>query len=296
MKTKSVTIFQYLICISFILFFSTLSYAKEKAETIPNDDTNIITTEQVTDVVLSLIESQKRELDTIEDEGTLIANGLKNELNKLKNKTKEVSITYHSLSAIYETGSLAANARSILTKQINSLYDDLNNYYSPLLQTSKIVNNRISQLNSIINNFKIMDETLIKDLDTRAKNLLISYQDFQKQLNKYLPNAEMILDEIKLLSDSLAQKLPKLWLDYYLTATENILSPLVWQNELKNFKDIFSTISRTLRNELPNNFGSWILFFVRILLVAIFLGIPLYSSTKFTIKLPMIYHKTWKAI
>ena len=299
MQTTSITKKIFLcLCfnIFFILFFTSISYAETEKTPETEENINTIATEQVTDVVLSLIESQKRELDTIEDESELISSGLKQELIKLKNKTKEVSITYHSLSSIYETGSLSANARSILTKQINSLYDDLNNYYSPLLQTNKIVSNRISQLTSIINNFKIMDKNLVAHLDIRAKELLTTYQNFQKRINKYLPNAELILNEIKALSESLAEKLPALWLNYYLTATENILSPLVWQNELKNFKDIFSTISRTLRNELPNTLGSWILFAIRILLVIIFVGIPLYTSTKFTKKLPMTYHKAWKAI
>lgn len=252
--------------------------------------------EQISDVVLSLLESQKRELDTINDECTLLQKNLDDRLLDLRNKTQEISLNFHSLSTIYENGSLSPNARSILTKQINELYSKLNAYYSPLEQAQKTVESRISQLNSIISNFTVMDKEIIADLDTNAHNLLNSYKKIQTALNKNLPKTQKLLEDILQLAKTFEEILPKLWLDYYINATDNIFSPLVWQNEIKNFADVFSTTARTLRNDLPNSMEAWALFIVRLITVCLFLGVPLYTSAKFTKKLPLAVHKAWKRI
>lgn len=252
--------------------------------------------EQVSDVVLSLLESQKRELDTITDECTLLQKDLDSRLLDLRNKTQEISLNFRSLSTIYENGSLSPNARSILTKQINELYSTLDAYYAPFEQAQKTVESRINQLNSIISNFAVMDKQIIADLDTNAKNLLNSYQNIETVLNKNLPQTQKLLDDINQLAKTFEEILPKLWLDYYINATNNIFSPLVWQNEIKNFTDVFSTTARTLRNDLPNTIEAWVLFLVRLITVCIFIGVPLYTSTKFTKKLPLAVHKAWKRI
>lgn len=252
--------------------------------------------EQVSDVVLSLMESQKRELDTIEDECILQQKNLQEKISELNNKTQEISIKFHSLSALYENGALSPNARSILTKQINELYADLNTYYTPLDQSRKNAEIRITQLNSIIANFSIIDKSILADLDTKARTLLASYQKIKKTLDKNLPNTQKLLEEIQKLAVSFEKILPKQWLDYYINATDNIFSPLVWQNEIKNFADVFSTTARTLRNDLPNSLESWVLFAVRMIMVCLILGIPLYTSPNFTKKMPLPVHRAWKRI
>lgn len=252
--------------------------------------------EQVSDVVLSLLESQNRELDTIEAERAVLEKDLKDNLMTLQSKTQEISINFHGLSIIYENGSLSPNARSILTKQINELYAELNAMYAPLEQTQKVIQNRISQLKNIMSNLTIMDQSLVAEMNAKASDLLKRYEKINKQFTKNLPNTQKLLDDIKKLSGSFEKVLPKLWLDYYINATDNIFSPLVWQNEIRNFTDVFSTTARTLRNDLPYSMEAWLLFAVRVLMVCLVLGVPLYSSTKFTQKLPLSVHKAWKKI
>lgn len=252
--------------------------------------------EQVSDVVLSLLESQKRELDTITDECTLLEENLYPQLLELRNKTQETALNFHSLSTIYENGSLSPNARSILTKQINELFSNLNAYYTPAEREQKTVEQRISQLNAIISNFSVMDKKITAELNEKAQGLLEKYQKFNTVLSKSLPKTQKVLDDIYMLAKNFEEILPKLWLDYYINATDNIFSPLVWQNEIKNFTDVFSTTARTLRNDLPYSMEAWALFFVRLITVCLFLGVPLYTSVKFTQKLPLSVHKAWKRI
>ena len=203
---------------------------------------SFVSAQEVSDIVSSLTESQKRELDTIQAESIELQKGLNDKILNLSNKTNAISIAFQNLSMIFENGSLSPNARSILTKQINELFSELDTYYSPLAQTQKTITARINQLTSINNNFKIMDSSNIADLN------------------------------------------------------ENLFSSLVWQNELKNLKDIYSTTIRTLRNDLPSTQESWALFLIRVITICIILGVPLYSSVKFTKKLPETVHNAWKTI
>lgn len=252
--------------------------------------------QEVSDIVSSLTESQKRELDTIQSECTALEKGLNDKILHLSNKTNEISLAFQNLSMIFENGSLSPNARSILTKQINELFSELDTYYTPLAQTQKTISARINQLSSIINNFKIMDSSNIAALNNKAQSLLTTYQALNKNLEQNLPPTKTLLDNIAALSDNFKKLLPKLWLDYYVNATDNLFSSLVWQNEIKNFKDIFSTTARTLRNDLPSTQDAWILFLIRVAMICIILGVPLYSSVKLTKKFPAEVHTTWKTI
>ena len=279
MKTKQLKLLSLLLCFAWLFAFT----ANARAE-------------QVSDIVLSLIESQKREIDTIKDEYKALQKNLNNNLLDLTNKTNEISLNFHSLSSIFENGSLSPNARSILTKQINELHAELKAHYTPLEEAQKTIDLRIAQLNSIITNFKIIDSPNVEELNAKAQNLLADYQELNKTLSKQLPKTQELLGDINKLSNNFEEILPKLWLDYYLNATDNLFSSLVWQNEIKNFKDVFSTTARTLRNDLPNTSEAWILFTIRVLTVLIILGVPLYSSVKFTKKLPETIHNAWKRI
>ena len=240
---------------------------------------SFVSAQEVSDIVSSLTESQKRELDTIQAESIELQKGLNDKILNLSNKTNAISIAFQNLSMIFENGSLSPNARSILTKQINELFSELDTYYSPLAQTQKTITARINQLTSINNNFKIMDSSNIN-----------------KNLEQNLKPTKELLDNIASLSGNFEKLLPKLWLDYYVNATENLFSSLVWQNELKNLKDIYSTTIRTLRNDLPSTQESWALFLIRVITICIILGVPLYSSVKFTKKLPETVHNAWKTI
>ena len=257
---------------------------------------SFVSAQEVSDIVSSLTESQKRELDTIQAESIELQKGLNDKILNLSNKTNAISIAFQNLSMIFENGSLSPNARSILTKQINELFSELDTYYSPLAQTQKTITARINQLTSINNNFKIMDSSNIADLNDKAKNLLTTYQNLNKNLEQNLKPTKELLDNIASLSGNFEKLLPKLWLDYYVNATENLFSSLVWQNELKNLKDIYSTTIRTLRNDLPSTQESWALFLIRVITICIILGVPLYSSVKFTKKLPETVHNAWKTI
>lgn len=255
-----------------------------------------VSAEEVSDIVSSLTESQKRELDTIQSEYAELEKNLNDKILHLSNKTNEVSLTFQNLSMIFENGSLSPNTRSILTKQINELFTQLDIFYTPLAQTQKTIAARINQLSSIINNFKIMDSSDNAELNTKAQELLKSYQTLNTNLEQNLPPTKTLLDRISALSGNFEKLLPKLWLDYYVNATDNLFSSLVWQNEIKNFKDIFSTTARTLRNDLPGTQIAWIIFLVRVLMICIILGVPLYSSVKFTQKMPEQVHSAWKTI
>lgn len=255
-----------------------------------------VSAEEVSDIVSSLTESQKRELDTIQSEYTELEKNLNDKILHLSNKTNEISLTFQNLSMIFENGSLSPNARSILTKQINELFAQLDLFYTPLAQTQKTISARINQLSSIINNFKIIDSPDIAELNTKAQNLLTAYQKLNKKLEQNLPPTKKLLESISALSSNFEKLLPKLWLDYYVNATDNLFSSLVWQNEIKNFKDIFSTTARTLRNDLPGTKIAWIIFLVRVLMICVILGVPLYSSLKLTRKFPEQVHTAWKTI
>lgn len=255
-----------------------------------------VSAEEVSDIVSSLTESQKRELDTIQSEYTELEKNLNDKILHLSNKTNEISLTFQNLSMIFENGSLSPNARSILTKQINELFVQLDLFYTPLAQTQKTISARINQLSSIINNFKIIDSPDIAELNTKAQNLLTAYQKLNKKLEQNLPPTKKLLESISALSSNFEKLLPKLWLDYYINATDNLFSSLVWQNEIKNFKDIFSTTARTLRNDLPGTKIAWIIFLVRVLMICVILGVPLYSSLKLTRKFPEQVHTAWKTI
>lgn len=255
-----------------------------------------LSAQEVSDIVSSLAESQKRELDTIQGERTELEKNLNDKILQLSNKTNEISLAFQNLSMIFENGSLSPNARSILTKQINQLFSELDLYYTPLAQTQKNINTRINQLLSIVNNLKIMDSEHVAALNTKAQNLLTAYQNMGKNLEQNLPQTKTLLDNISALSGNFEKTLPKLWLDYYINATDNLFSSLVWQNEIKNFKDILSTTTRTLRNDLPGTQNAWIFFLIRIVIICIILTIPLYSSVKLTRKLPEQVHTVWKHI
>lgn len=141
-----------------------------------------VSAQEVSDIVSSLTESQKRELDTIQAECSELQKGLNDKILNLSNKTSTISIAFQNLSMIFENGSLSPNARSILTKQINELFSELEAYYSPLAQTQKTITARINQLTSINNNFKIMDTENIAELKEKAKNLLTTYQNRRTRL------------------------------------------------------------------------------------------------------------------
>ena len=107
---------------------------------------SFVSAQEVSDIVSSLTESQKRELDTIQAESIELQKGLNDKILNLSNKTNAISIAFQNLSMIFENGSLSPNARSILTKQINELFSELDTYYSPLAQTQKTITARINQL------------------------------------------------------------------------------------------------------------------------------------------------------
>lgn len=269
----------------------TLCFCMLNAFSVPS-----LSAQEVSDIVSSLAESQKRELDTIQGESAELEKNLNDKIINLSNKTNEISLAFQNLSMIFENGSLSPNARSILTKQINELYAELDLYYTPLAQTQKTINTRINQLSSILNNFKIMDSSHVGELNTKTQNLLTAYQNMGKNLEQNLPQTKTLLDNIAALSGNFEKTLPKLWLDYYINATDNLFSSLVWQNEIKNFKDILSTTARTLRNDLPSTQNAWIFFLIRIVMICLILGVPLYSSVKLTQKLPEQVHTAWKNI
>lgn len=142
--------------------------------------------QEVSDIVSSLAESQKRELDTIQSECTELQKGLNDKILNLSNKTNEISLAFQNLSMIFENSSLSPNARSILTKQINELFAKLDVLYAPLAQTQKTITSRVSQLTSIMNNFKIMEASDIAELNEKAQNLLTTYQHLNKNLEQNL--------------------------------------------------------------------------------------------------------------
>ncbi len=180
MKTKQLKLLSLLLCFAWLFAFT----ANAKAE-------------QVSDIVLSLIESQKREIDTIKDEYKALQKNLNNNLLDLTNKTNEISLNFHSLSSIFENGSLSPNARSILTKQINELHAELKAHYTPLEEAQKTIDLRIAQLNSIITNFKIIDSPNVEELNAKAQNLLADYQELNKTLSKQLPKTQELLGDRK---------------------------------------------------------------------------------------------------
>ncbi len=257
---------------------------------------SLTSAQEVSDIVSSIAESQKRELDTIQSECTELQKGLNDKILNLSNKTNEISLAFQNLSMIFENSSLSPNARSILTKQINELFTKLDVLYAPLAQTQKTITSRVNQLTSIMNNFKIMEASDIAELNEKAQNLLTTYQHLNKNLEQNLTPTKTLLDNIANLSGNFEKLLPKLWLDYYVNATDNLFSSLVWQNELKNFTDIYSTTIRTFRNDLPGTQEAWALFLIRVITICIILGVPLYSSVKFTKKLPETVHNAWKTI
>lgn len=257
---------------------------------------SFVSAQEVSDIVSSLVESQKRELDTIQTECTELQKGLNDKILNLNNKTNEISLAFQNLSVLFENGSLSPNTRSILTKQLNELFSELDTYYTPLAQTQQKITSRINQLTSIINNFKIIDSSSFTELNEEAQKLLTTYQNLNKNLEQNLKPTQTLLDNIVSLSSNFKKVLPKLWLDYYVNATDNLFSSLVWQNEIKNFKDIYSTTLRTLRNDLPSTQEAWVLFLIRVITICLILGVPLYSSVKFTKKLPETVHNAWKTI
>ncbi len=253
-------------------------------------------TSQLSTIVATLLESQERTISNMEVQLKELAEKLKTDVPKLREVTSQINNEFSDIKSLNSSHQSNPMELSILAKQMRRFMYDINSLYSPLLEAQQTTEGNLSQLSILINNFSSIETDQAKELLKRAKALNSSFTKLSKFLQGTLPNTAKLIEKISESEKNFEEKMPSLWLDYYLKDKVDIFNTELWKNEFNSLDVIKKTFLLSLKGETPANRTEWIILVTNCAFWLLIVCLLLRFLTTLMKRLPHAFKETWSII